>query len=66
MAHQLKTSEKSWNLKMTQFAVKTDNPLRKMWENYKVCPNPRKETITLQIGESCEYLCSVVKLGLKY
>lgn len=51
MTHQLKSSEKSWNLKMTQFAIKTDNPLRKIWENHKVFPNPRKETITLQIGE---------------
>lgn len=51
MANQLKNSEKSWNLKMTQFALKTDNPLRKIWEGHKVFPNPRKETIALQIGE---------------
>lgn len=36
---------------MTQFAMNTDNPLRKIWEGHKVFPNPRKETITLQIGK---------------
>lgn len=52
MSHQLKKSEKSWNLKMTQFALNTENPLRKIWEGHKVSPNPRKEVITLQIGEN--------------
>lgn len=51
MANQLK-SEKSWGLKMTQFARKTENPLRKIWEGHKVFPNPKKETISLQIGKS--------------
>ena len=51
MSHQLKSSEKSWNLKMTQFAVNTENPLRKIWEGHKVFPNPQKEAITLQIGK---------------
>jgi hypothetical protein len=52
MTHQLKSSESSWNLKMTQFAMKTDNPLRKIWEGHQVFPNPKKEVITLQIGEN--------------
>lgn len=51
MSQQLNSTEKTWNLKMTQFAKATDNPLRKIWEGHKVFPNPRKETITLQIGE---------------
>lgn len=50
MTHQLKSSGKSWNLRMTKFAVKTENPLRKIWEGIKVFPNPKKEVITLQIG----------------
>ena len=50
MANQLKSSENSWGLKMTQFAKKTENPLRKIWEGHKVFPNPKKETISLQIG----------------
>lgn len=51
MTHQLKTSVNSWNLKMSQFAINTENPLRKLWEGEKVSPNPRKDTITLQIGK---------------
>ncbi|CRK96860.1 CLUMA_CG009926, isoform A [Clunio marinus] len=43
--------EKSWKIKMTSFAMKTENPLRKIWEGHKVFPNPRKEQITLQIGD---------------
>lgn len=51
MTQQLKSKEKSWNLKMTQFALNTENPLRKLWEGPQAFPNPDKETITLQIGE---------------
>lgn len=39
---------------MTQFAMNTENPLRKIWEGPKVMPNPKKETITLQIGEETD------------
>lgn len=51
MSQQINKTEKKWNIKMTQFAKATDNPLRKIWEGHKVFPNPRKETITLQIGK---------------
>ena len=51
MSRQMKNSEKSWKIKMTQFARRTENPLRKIWEGPKVFPNPKKETITLQIGK---------------
>lgn len=37
---------------MTEFALKTENPLRKLWESGTAFPNPKKETITLQIGEN--------------
>lgn len=36
---------------MTHFAKHTENPLRKIWEGQKVFPNPRKESIVLQIGD---------------
>lgn len=51
MSRQIKSSETSWKIKMTQFSRRTENPLRKIWEGHKVHPNPKKETITLQIGE---------------
>jgi hypothetical protein len=51
MTNQLKSTENSWGLKMTQFALNTENPLRKIWEGARVFPNPKKDTITLQIGE---------------
>lgn len=41
-----------WNIKMTSFAKKTDNPLRKIWEGPKIEPNPNKELISLQIGKN--------------
>ena len=45
------SSEKKWEIKMTNFAMKTDNPLRKIWEEVSLLPNPKKDVITLQIGE---------------
>lgn len=51
MSNQLKSFSESWNVQSTEFATLTENPLRKIWEGQKVAPNPRKEVITLQIGE---------------
>lgn len=36
---------------MTQFALQTENPLRKIWEAKNVTPNSKKKTISLQIGD---------------
>ncbi|CAO1379127.1 unnamed protein product [Diamesa tonsa] len=51
MSKQVKKTNPNWNLKATSFAVLTDNPLRKLWEDQSVVPNPDKEVITLQIGD---------------
>ena len=40
----------SWNIKMTEFAARTENPLRKIWEGEKIVPNSSKEEIKFQIG----------------
>lgn len=52
MSKQVKRTNQNWNLKATTFAVLTDNPLRKLWEDQSVVPNPDKEVITLQIGKN--------------
>lgn len=52
MSKQVKKTNQNWNLKPTSFAVLTDNPLRKLWEDQSVVPNPDKEVITLQIGKN--------------
>lgn len=51
MSNQSKSFCESWNVQATEFATMTENPLRKIWEGQKVAPNPRKEVITLQIGD---------------
>jgi hypothetical protein len=43
--------QKSWNLKMTEFAKRTENPLRKIWEGPRIEPNSEKEAIKFQIGK---------------
>lgn len=43
--------EQSWGLKMTEFARRTENPLRKIWEAPKIITKSEKEAITLQIGK---------------
>lgn len=45
------SSEKSWQLKMTEFARRTENPLRKIWEAPPIITKSEKEPITLQIGK---------------
>lgn len=42
--------QKCWNLKMTDFAKRTENPLRKIWEGPRIVPNSEKEAIRFQIG----------------
>lgn len=44
-------SEGSWKLKMTDFAKRTENPLRKIWEGEKIITKSKKEHISLQIGK---------------
>lgn len=44
-------SKQSWAVPTTQFAIRTENPLRKMWEGPKVYPNPSKKVISLQLGK---------------
>lgn len=39
------------NLEMSNFAKRTLNPHRIMVESSKVMPNPKKEVITLQLGD---------------
>lgn len=48
---QSSSDKSSWNLKMTDFAKRTENPLRKVWEGGNIIPNSAKEMITLQIGK---------------
>jgi hypothetical protein len=45
------STNQSWGLEMSEFAKKTDNPLRKIWESPKNIPNPSIKLITLQIGK---------------
>lgn len=44
-------SSSSWDLRMSEFALCTENPLRKISEDLKVVANPNKPLITLQIGK---------------
>lgn len=44
-------SEKSWKLKMNEFARRTANPLREIWEAPKIITKSKKEPISLQIGK---------------
>lgn len=37
---------------MTDFAKRTENPLRKIWEGPRIEPNSEKEAIRFQIGKS--------------
>lgn len=46
----------NWSVPMTQFAMRTDNPLRKMWEGPKVYPNPLKKAISLQLGGTLNFV----------
>lgn len=36
---------------MTEFAARTENPLRKIWEGPRIEPNSEKEPIKFQIGD---------------
>lgn len=40
-----------WNIKMSEFARYTHNPIRAIVEGLKIDPNPDKQMIALSIGE---------------
>lgn len=41
---------KTWNLKQSELARKSENSIRSIWEGSKNVPNPLLKLITLQIG----------------
>jgi hypothetical protein len=41
---------KKWNIKVSEFALKTHNPIRAIVEGMKIEPNPDKQMIALSIG----------------
>jgi hypothetical protein len=44
------TRPKKWDIKITEFARKTHNPIRAIVEGMKIEPNPDKQMIALSIG----------------
>lgn len=48
-----KPARKDWNVKVSDFAKNTHNPIRALVEGLKIEPNPDKQLIALSIGEFC-------------
>ncbi|XP_022244580.1 tyrosine aminotransferase-like [Limulus polyphemus] len=44
-------TRRSWNVMPSKLAVNTVNPIRKIVENMKITPNPKKYMIALSIGD---------------
>lgn len=42
---------KSWNVRASDFAVNTHNPIRAIVESLQLEPNPNKQMIALSIGK---------------
>lgn len=51
----MKTSRGKWDIRASDIARRTHNPIRSIVENIVVEPNPNKELIALSIGE---FFCS--------
>lgn len=45
------TRDKKWNIKSSEFAMKTHNPIRAIVDGLKIEPNPMKPMIALSIGK---------------
>lgn len=49
-------NSKHWNIRASQFAENTINPIRQVLENLSTSPNPEKSLIPLSIGEFLNHL----------
>lgn len=54
--HQIQHSfvEREWNVRPSDFALNTTNPIRAIIENLDIEPNPEKQFIPLSVGKSCD------------
>lgn len=43
--------ERGWNVRPSDFALNTTNPIRAIIENLDIEPNPEKQFIPLSVGE---------------
>lgn len=53
----VKPARKAWNVKVTDFAKNTHNPIRAIVEGLKIEPNPEKQLIALSIGKNQGVTC---------
>lgn len=60
------SSGKLWNLKMTEFGRRTENPLRRLWEAPKIITKSKKKPISLQIGTTTSYYSEFIQLDFGY
>ncbi|KFM66419.1 Tyrosine aminotransferase, partial [Stegodyphus mimosarum] len=51
LQRQERAGRRGWNVKASNFATGTINPIRKVVENMKLTPNPEKKMISLSIGD---------------
>lgn len=51
LQRQERTTRRAWNVKASNFATGTLNPIRMVIENMKLTPNPEKKMISLSIGK---------------
>lgn len=51
LQRQEQNSRRGWNVRPSNFATGTLNPIRLVVENMKLAPNPEKKLISLSIGK---------------